>query len=34
LPRLDLSRVWTDAEVYQHYELTQTEIKVIEDYVE
>ncbi len=34
LPRLDLSRVWTDAEVYQHHGLTQTEIEIVEDYVE
>ena len=33
LPRLDLSRVWTDAEVYQHYGLTQTKIEIVEDYV-
>ena len=33
LPRLDLSRVWTDAEVSQHFKLTQSEIEVIEDYV-
>ena len=33
LPRLDLSRVWTDDEIYQHYELSKTEIEIVEDYV-
>ena len=34
LPHLDLSRVWTDAELYQHYGLTQSEIEVVEEYVD
>ena len=30
LPKLDLSRTWTDAELYQHFGLTQEEIDYIE----
>jgi hypothetical protein len=30
LPKLDLSRVWTDAELYAHFSLTQEEIDYIE----
>lgn len=31
LPKLDLSRSWTDEELYKYFNLTQEEIKLIED---
>jgi site-specific DNA-methyltransferase (adenine-specific) len=33
LPKLDLSRIWTDAEIYAHFNLTQEEIGYIESQV-
>lgn len=33
LPRLDTSRLWTDEEVYKHFNLTNEEIKLIEETV-
>ena len=31
LPRIDLSHTWTDAELYQYFDLTQEEINYIEE---
>jgi hypothetical protein len=33
LPRIDLTRIWTDAELYQHFGLTADEISYIESIV-
>jgi SAM-dependent methyltransferase len=33
VPQVDLSRSWTDAELYKHFKLTKAEIKLIEDTV-
>jgi len=33
LPRLDMSKVWTDSQLYSHFNLTQTEIDYIENVV-
>ena len=33
LTRLDLSRRWTDEEIYEHFNLTEAEIAYIENHV-
>jgi len=33
IPAVDLSRSWTDEELYKHFNLTEEEIKLIEETV-
>ena len=33
LPKLDQTKSWTDEEIYKFFNLTDTEIEIIEDYI-